>query len=274
MTSHKKRFVVLGSAATVCCLLSAGLWGCGGSEPAPSARPAARRTAPSTPPPAPRATARTISQLMAELGIDERVRLPAELAPADEPARIAVLEFFDAFARGDDKALGSMLSGLDRAELEELVASGAWAETTAQISRIDVQTGQSPDGQDCALAVFYVSGDFQPQLWYYRVEADTAVFDAVAAPPNLIDRLGGSDWIAAWFEILEEELALADKPDEDYVVPQQDYTEPKEATSRGSSGPTGNPSRPTSPSRPSAPGGGGGGKRPKRGKRPPPGKGG
>jgi hypothetical protein len=214
-----------------------------------------------------------VSQIVAQLGIDERVRLPEEKAPTSDTARTAVLGFFDSFARGDDQALGSMLSGIDRDELQELVETGAWSTSTEQISRIEVETGRSPDGEECALAVFYVGQEFQPQLWYYTVEADGAEFAAVAAPPNLMDRLSGSDWIAAWFDILEQELALADEPDEEFAVPQKDYSDNDQGDYGGpSSGP--GPSAPSDPGRPTAPGGPNPGKRKKRGKRPPPGKGG
>ncbi|MHC4785056.1 MAG: hypothetical protein ACYTE6_03745 [Planctomycetota bacterium] len=211
-------------------------------------------------------------ELMAQLGIDERVQLPEEKAPGSDAARTAVLEFFDSFARGDDRALGSMLSGLDQDELGELVASGAWSATTDQISQIDVETGRSPDGEECVLAVFYVGQEFQPQLWYYTAEADGAEFAAVAAPPNLMERLSGSEWITAWFDILEQELALADEPDEEFVVPQRNYNDEDKDDFGGSSAGQG-PSAPTDPGRPSRAPGGNPGKRKKRGKRPPPGKG-
>jgi hypothetical protein len=213
-----------------------------------------------------------VAELMARLGIDERVRLPEEKAPASDAARGAVLKFFDSFARGDDHALASMLSGLDRDELQALVDSGAWAETTDQISRIDVETGSSPEGEPCALAIFYVSHQFQPQLWYYTVEDEGAEFAAVAAPPDLMNRLSGSDWISVWFDILQQELALADEPDEEFVPPQRNVSDSDRADYGGpSSGP--GPGAPTDPGRPSAPPGMPG-KRKKGPKRAPPGKGG
>jgi hypothetical protein len=270
MTSHNKRFPVFGAAAAVCALLGTGLSGCGSSsEPQASITPV--RRAPAPPPPPARSSVTAVAELSAQMGIDERVQLREEKAPGSDPARTAVLEFFDSFARGDDTALGSMLSGLDRDELESLVDSGAWAETTSQIIQIDVETGRSPDGQACVFARFYVADDFHPQLWYYAVEADGARFDAVAAPPNMMDRLYGDDPIAIWFEILEQELALADKPDEEFVVPQKDLSDSDRG---GYSGPSSSPapSGPKNPLRPSGPGGPPG-KRKKKGKRPAPGKG-
>ena len=216
MTNLRKRLFRLGGAL----LLAAAPFGCG-SEPPPTRQAVAAPPPPPTAPAKPRATA--VAELMTQLGIDERVRLPEDKAPSTTEARMAILEFFDAFARGDDTALDTMLSGLDRAELEELVESGAWEETTSHITRIDVQSGQSPTGQACALAIFYVADDFQPQLWYYETHEDSATFDAVAAPPNIMERLSGTDWIAAWFDLLAEELALADMPDEEFAAPQKNY---------------------------------------------------
>ncbi len=258
------------SIAAAFALAAASLSGCGSSSPDQTAVPTAAPSRPRTPPPPPPPSVTPVDQLMAQLGIDDRVYLAEEVAPGTDAERKAVLEFFDSFARGDDTALGAMLSKLDRDELDILVESGAWTETTSGIERIEVQTGVSPDGQACALAVFYVHDDFQPQLWYYKTDSSGTIFDAVAAPPNLMDRLHGTDWISAWFGILDEELALAELPDEEIVIPQMDLSDTSRSSS-GGSGPSLNPSDP-SPS-PSSPGPGGPGKRPKRGKRPAPGKG-
>ena len=274
-TRNSPRVLQAGCAATVAALTSAMLVGCGGSEPDTVAIQVAaprQEEAPRTPPPL---AVTPIAQLMVELGIDERVSLPEDRAPMTDPERKAVLEFYDSFARGDSTALASLLTRLDRDELDELVESGAWADATGKITRIDVQTGNSPhDGVACALAVFYVDDCFQPQMWYYTVNDDGAQFESVAAPPNLMDRLYGADWIAAWFEILDEEMALADKPDEEFVVPQREVGDDTARARTGGRGPGANPSGPSTPSdpsRPSAPGGPG--RRPKKPKRSAPGKG-
>ena len=73
-----------------------------------------------------------------------------------------------------------------------------------------------------------------------------------------MDRLYGSDWIAAWFEILDEEMALAEKPDEEFVVPQQVVGDDSDRGSSSYRGPSVNPispSPPSAPSRPPAPAG-------------------
>ena len=178
MTRNRARVLLLGPAATACLAVGVGLTGCGSDASDQGAMAAAPPPRPAVPSAPPRPAVTPVSELMAQLGIDQRVRLEEAVAPATNPARKAVLEFFDAFARGDSTALGTMLSGPDRDELTELVDSGAWEETTSQIIQVDIETGQSPDGLDCALARFYVADDFQPQLWYYRLDGDGPVFDA------------------------------------------------------------------------------------------------
>ena len=256
-----------------CVVVVAAVTGCGSDEPEPAAIVARVHTPP--PPPPPKLT--PISELMIQLGIDERVRLPEDKAPDNDEARRAVLEFFDAFARGDDQVVASMVSTADRLELEALVDSGAWDETTNQITRIEVQTGTNPDdpgdannpGDTCALAVVFVGSSFQPQLWHYAIDMDGARFDAAPTPPGIMDRLSGVDWIAAWFAVLAEEEALANKPDEDYRAPQKIY-----ATGVGGVGSSQGPGiEPEGPGNPLSPGGPGGppGRRKRPPKRKPPG---
>lgn len=214
----------LGPAAVAGLLLVGvlGVTGCGGNPPPPA--PVTQKPAPPPSPP-PKPTVTPINQLMAELGIDQRVQLSEADAPETDAKRRAVLEFFDSFARGDAQVLGSMLAEIDRMELDDLVASGVWETTTADISRIVVQTGEHA-GESCALAVFWVGAGFQPQLWVYTTGIDKPTFDAIATPPDIMSKLSGDDWIAAWFKLLNEELALANKLEEEFIVPKKDLSDP------------------------------------------------
>ncbi|UCD76108.1 MAG: hypothetical protein JSV91_04135 [Phycisphaerales bacterium] len=261
MTSHRQSWVQLSLAAVLFGGIGIAGVGCESEEPPPP--PQTRRTV--TPPPAP-PPVKTIQDLMEEYRIDERVILRADRAPESTEERVAILEFFDAFARGDAEALGSMLTPLDRMELEAMVAAGVWDESTAGISSIEIQTGENSLGQSCALAVIEVGFEFEPQLWYYTVEGDTPVFEAAPAPPGILDELSG-DWIAAWHRILEEEMALAMVPDEDLNPVQTNLDEDEDGasssggTSRGtgsspnSSPPPGRGRRkpPSTPRRPPGP---------------------
>lgn len=267
MTSRKSKGIGAAVAGVACVVVVAAVTGCGSDEAEPAAVVARNYTSP--PPPPPQLT--PIRELMAQLGIDERVRLPEDKAPDNDEARRAVLEFFDAFARGDDQVVASMVSTADRLELEILVDSGVWVETTNQITRIDVQTGSDPQDASytCALAVIYVGNSYQPQLWHYGIDFEGARFDAAPTPPGMMDRLFGVDWIAAWFEVLREEEALANKPDEDYRAPQKIYA--TGGSSGGSGVPEGPGVGPGGPGNPMSPGGGGPGKRKPPPKRKPPG---
>jgi hypothetical protein len=202
---------------------------------------------PPPPPPPPAPTVTPIEQLMAEMNIDPRVELPEDKAPDNDVDRRAVLSFFDAFARGNDRAVGQMLPDSDRPQLQTIVESGAWKDTTSHIGKINVQCGSGPTGDKCALAVFEVEADgemFQPQLWLYNTDDEQQPqFEAVASPPGIMDRLTG-DWITTWFDILEEEMRLASAPDEEHTIAQRDLDE-DEADPTGSSG-SGAPSAPGS----------------------------
>lgn len=213
MTSLRNRGGLILASLTIAALL-----GCEESAPQTQAPPPPRPVAAPPPPPPPRVA--TVAELMERLNIDERIVLEEDKAPTDEAERVAVLEFFDAFVRGDVGSLSSMLSVIDKQELEALAATDAWDETVSGIREILVETGAGPTGESCALAIFDVRGEDQPQLWYYTTSADALntngyLFDAAATPPNIIDQLHGDDWIARWHEILEEEVQLAIKPDED-----------------------------------------------------------
>jgi hypothetical protein len=155
----------------------------------------------------------SIADLMARLSIDERIVLPEDRAPDNDDDRIAVLNFFDAFVRGDHETLGTMMSLLDRLELDALVDSSAWRDTIDHVTRVELETGPGPYGEKCALALFHVGTEIEPQLWYFTTDDATPTFEAVAEPPNMMQKLSGTDWITRWHDILQEEMALANEVD-------------------------------------------------------------
>lgn len=212
----------LGVAISSATLLAGALLTVAGcSEPPPPPPPPVVQAPPPPPPPPP---ITPIDELMARYNIDSRVRLPEERAPSNDPDRIALLTFFDTFARGDSSRAEPMLSPLDRVELEKLVAHGQWAASTERITRIDLRTGRAPTGEPAVLAVLHVGEHFEPQLWSYKVSGPTAEFEAVATPPGIMDALSGDDWVGAWFGVIAKEMELASKPDEELVVPKTDFT--------------------------------------------------
>ena len=57
--------------------------------------------------------------------------------------------------------------------------------------------------------------------------ADGAEFDAQPSPPDMMNRLSVDDWIAAWFQILEDEMARATAPDEIIEIPKCGRIDPQ-----------------------------------------------
>ena len=205
--------------------------GCGSEpEPEPVAQVQPKRVAPAPPPPPPAPKVVAVSDLMSQYGIDPRVQMAEEKAPGTTEQRVAVLRFFDAFARGDANTLAGMLSPTDALLLERMVTSGEWADATEGITMIDVQTGSDPTVGDCALALFMVGTRFEPQLWSYEITGDAAAsggtsFDALPCPPDMVNRLSGDNWVAAWMQILADELARAGEPDEIIEIDSTDLSE-------------------------------------------------
>lgn len=199
----------LASALVGCAGLA--LTGCGGEEAPPAV---VRDTTPPPPPPPPAPRVTSIEDLMAQLGIDERVMLPENQAPDNDADRIALLNFFDAMVRGDDKTVSEMIPLTDREQLESMIETGQWAKTTGKaIDMVELRTGQHPLGGPVVLALYTVGFDLQPQMWSYGSDDRGYVFEAVQGPPDILDRISSTDLINAWFKYLETELALADEPD-------------------------------------------------------------
>jgi hypothetical protein len=188
---------------------------------------------PPPPPPAepPKPSVTPVEQLMVDLNIDPKVVLPEERAPDNDVDRTAVLVFFDAIARGNAEALKPMMPLTDQLELTALIESGEWQKTASKIQSVEIQTGTYEENK-CALAVIEVGNGanmtFQPQLWYYHTEEDQPQFEAAPTPPNIMDKLSGDDWIAAWHAILEEEAMLAMRLDEIEEFQQRNLEESKD----------------------------------------------
>ncbi len=188
-------------------------FGCGGEDPVVAAPTVRRAAAPIAA--APVQGVIPVSVLMDQLGIDDRIIWDEEKATSSTPARKAILGFFDAFSRGDHQSVMNMLPETDRYELDRLVESGAWGQSTDQITEVLLETGESPEGLECVMAIFEVGDTYQPQMWYFSAEGDRYIFDAVSSPPDIMNRLYGLDPIAVWYQILQDETDLASLLDED-----------------------------------------------------------
>ncbi|MGA1045227.1 MAG: hypothetical protein ACO3ZY_08510 [Phycisphaerales bacterium] len=224
------------AALAIASLAGGLLVGCGEDPPPPPPVVLAPPPDPGPPPPPP---VTPIETLMVQLGIDSRVRLPEAQAPGTDAERIAVLRFCDAFVRGNGDSVRPMLSMPDQFQFDRMVDAGEWPKAVEGVSRVDVRTGRSPEGDACVLAIFHTGLEFQPQLWLTEVRGDEATFDALPTPPDIMNKLSGSDWIAAWFEVNRGEIARADEPDEAVAVPQQDFTEAANVDAGAGSSPGG-----------------------------------
>ncbi len=266
MKNRKYSRITSGTALATITVWGAIAGGCGGGEETQvTAAPAPRQY---TPPSDPTPSVISVADLMAQLSIDNRVMLPENQAPSTTEERKAVLVFFDAFARGDNESLRPMLTGLDQRELNSMVDTGVWDDATRDISSIEVQTGTNEFGQKCALSIFEVNYEYQPQLWYYEVDGENPEFESAPCPPGILDELSG-DWIEAWHKILGEEIALGDQPDEEFDPINRDL-DPRNDDEPSAGGGSGSGTTPSS-TRPSP--GGGSKKRPPRQPRKPPGPG-
>jgi hypothetical protein len=224
MTSHEKRGRRLFGLLAGCAALSVALLGCG-AEPEPEvvSKPPPR---PKAPPPPSRPSFTPIEDLKAQLAIDERVDLPESDAPATDPDRIAVLTFFDAFARGDEVSLRKMMPPLEQEQLDALIEDGVWNDLSKNINEIQIKCGTSPFGEKCALAIYEVDHfNYDAQMWLYRGAGEYYSFEAMPSPPNVLNRLYGDDLIARWFEIRDQEIALASADEEGGQIPQIDISD-------------------------------------------------
>jgi hypothetical protein len=87
----------LAAIALAAAVAVAPLAGCGGEEEQAAVAPAPPPPPPPPPPEAPKVT--PVAQLMKELGISPKIRMQEDQAPDTDPERVAVLRFFDAFAK-------------------------------------------------------------------------------------------------------------------------------------------------------------------------------
>lgn len=236
-TTRNSLAIARGTAlAALSAALAAGvLAGCGDDTPTQVVQEA---PPPPPPPPPPAPTVTPIAQLMKELGISPKIRLPEDKAPATEQERVAVLKFFDAFAKGDAAPLKAAMSEEDQQILAIMESTGGFAKSTGAVERIDLATG-AVGGKSYVIAV-YRSGDlFQPQLWEYAVEGEGRTiskqeFESYVQPVDVLSRIRG-DLIPEWVKLVAAERLLADEPDEVIKPPQRVQKAEEAETETGSS---------------------------------------
>lgn len=126
---------------------------------------------PEPPPPPPIPPAVNTDVLMQSAKPDSRVQFPRSETLRDESLARVIIQFADAFAKGDAVRVGEMLSEGDRSLLAQLESTGAWDESTARIEAVRVVTVLQTPGDVAeamsALVVFAVQepGSAYPIAW-------------------------------------------------------------------------------------------------------------
>ncbi|MEE2681936.1 MAG: hypothetical protein VX641_06140 [Planctomycetota bacterium] len=193
------------------------LTGCGGEEepkPLVQAEPeVVIERAPAPPPVTP------VSELMAQYGIDDRVRLMEQDAPGTDAERIAVLQFFHAMMVQHSE-FEKMLSSEDRMEFNGMMQGDTMGDAISEVTEIRLQCGASPDFKTAVVAIIETYDGWQPQLWTYQVSSNPMgglppVFTSGPTPLSVMSRLSGSGQVQQWYQLLDEELTIANRPEED-----------------------------------------------------------
>jgi len=259
MMNRKSAFSSAGLLLAAGAMLTAGLTGCGEEEkPVVQAAPP---PAPPPPPPPPKAISTT--DLIAELNVDPRIKMSEAAAPRSTEDRRAVLTFFDAIVKNNVNSVESMLAPREQAELANLRETGRWDSAVEGVTEIAIETGPkpsiigvgSPSARLAVLAIFEVNGHYEPTLWYLSSGPNGAEFEAAPTPPDILNRVSGTDMIAAWHRIIQEEMDRSQEMDV-VVKAAQQILDQRDATQGGQPGQEQPPGSPP-PGLP-APGGPGG----------------
>jgi hypothetical protein len=139
-------------------------------------------------------------------------------APPTEQERVAVLRFFDGFAKGKADSFKGGLEREDARVLDAMVRGGGFEKACAAISRVDVSYA-SVGGKSYALAYYRAGGEIQAQLWQYKVDGEgrtvkSRTFTSVFQPVDVVNRISGSKLVAEWLKLVDAERKVATVPDE------------------------------------------------------------
>lgn len=179
-----------------------------------------------------------------QYGIDNRIAMAENYAPNNDADRIAILKFFHTMVSGDTPTLSTMLTPRDRPELAALEADGSFQNAISEIGAVEVRSGITPGGDSAVVAVIQTYSDFHPQLWRFQAdEFGGAEFSSGPMPLNVLEKLSGDDWVNRWYQLLDEEIAIAMQLDEEVELPQKDLSNDSNANINTGSGPT----RPVAP---------------------------
>jgi hypothetical protein len=145
---------MLGRAATAAAIGLVGLTlvACGGEESEPeraTAAPPPRRAAPPPPPPSP----------LVQVDLDVRVQWPEEREPSSVELAEAIATLANGLARGDGRAVRSVLGPDARAIMDRLEEAGAWERGAGSIELVRVCVLSEPADGECELGLGIQDGD-------------------------------------------------------------------------------------------------------------------
>lgn len=212
--------------------------------------------APPPPPPPPPAPRCPLDQLRTELQISDKVVISEAEAPPNCDDRRNILVFFDAFVNGHSDTLREMMDPEDSIQLEAMINANHLESSSTRIREVSLQTGTSPEGRSCVLALYLLDDGYVAQLWYYKDVFGASNFEAAPQPPDVVERLSGTDLIESWFTVLQKERELYEEYDEqvDDLTPQAETSNTGSGWGSGGSR-TGGGGVPTGPIGPGGPGG-------------------
>lgn len=140
---------------------------------------------PPPPPPPPKPVVRLpdpvdINGVLSQLKPDSRVQFPQAQAPVDKSLAEAVIKLASALAKGDAAAMRPMLDSGAKAILEDMVASGAWAEATKPIEQVRIvslsgRSEEKASSAQVALAI-QIPGSAHLLAWQGSRAGDAWVF--------------------------------------------------------------------------------------------------
>ena len=223
------------------------LAGCGEDEaPEPIVQ-----AAPQAPPPPPPPSLTPISDLMAQYNIDQRVVLQERFAPdSTDAARVAVLRFFDSFARADADGLRVAMNPEDQMELDALTSGDRFDMAVADIEEIESVAGTRPTATRPWSRSSRCPIPISAALGVPRRRDGQAEFTSGPTPIDVMDNLSGDNWVSSGTSCSTRARHRV-QLDEELEIPQRDLTndEGSPQTGGGGGGSPNGPGRGRSPQR-------------------------
>lgn len=147
------------------------------------------------------------------MGVGANVEFVQAEAPVNRALAEAMLRMADAFAKGDARTLGELLTGEARATLETLVSSGAWSESASQVEAVRIialddaaQFGEAPEAAEFAMAIQDSRGSYVLG-WTGEAVLDEWSFDSLVTITET--RTLASEWDGVSLEDLTRDESLS-----------------------------------------------------------------